>query len=145
MAPATTTAAEAGKFARYHEAEACFTALTLILQQRNPEPAPKSNLKQTSPVESAKIISPSGLVVVRALGACAVPHILASAHPFVPYPFFSGSGAWGRVIMAQISNSNSLAAVKVLPKKEFRLTGEVRISQTLTLFEGFITLVSARH
>jgi len=47
--------------------------------------------------------------------------------------------------MAQVSNSNSLVAVKVLPKKEFRLTGEARISQTLTLFEGFITLVSARH
>ena len=47
--------------------------------------------------------------------------------------------------MAQIQDSNSLVAVKVLPKKDFHLTGEVRISQTLTLFEGFITFVSARH
>ena len=28
--------------------------------------------------------------------------------------------------MAQISNSNSLVAVKVIPKKGLRLTGEVR-------------------
>lgn len=40
--------------------------------------------------------------------------------------------------MAQISNSNSLVAVKVLPKKEFSLTDEVRIRQTLTLFEEVI-------
>lgn len=30
--------------------------------------------------------------------------------------------------MAQISNSTSLVAVKVFPKKEFSLTGEVRTS-----------------
>jgi len=35
--------------------------------------------------------------------------------------------------MAQIANSKSLVAVKVLPKKDFRLTGEVRVHQTLTL------------
>jgi hypothetical protein len=38
--------------------------------------------------------------------------------------------------MAQIANSRSLVAVKVFSKKEFRLTGEVRIFQTRTLFEG---------
>lgn len=44
--------------------------------------------------------------------------------------------------MSQISNSSSLVAVKVLPKKKFRLTDEVRISQTL--FEGF-TRVSTHY
>ena len=38
--------------------------------------------------------------------------------------------------MAQIANSTSMVAVKVFPRKEFRLTGDVRISQTRTLFDG---------
>ena len=113
--------------------------LILVSQQRNPEPAPKSDPKQTPSVESAYIISPSDLVVVRSLGTHTVPLILASAHPLIPQLFFSGSGAWGRVVMAQISNSHSLVAVKVLSKKGLHLTGEVRILQTQTLFEGFIT------
>jgi hypothetical protein len=32
--------------------------------------------------------------------------------------------------MAQVADSNSLVAVKVLPKKELHLAGEVRIPRT---------------
>jgi len=83
---ATPVSAEdsTSKLVYHHETEARFTTLTLVLQQRNPEPAPKSNPKQTLPVESAHIISPSDLVVVRSLGTRAVPVILASAHPLIP-------------------------------------------------------------
>ena len=59
--------------------------LTLIIWQWNSEckPALKPIPKQECTVESAQIISPADLVVVRSLGTSAVPHLLALAHPHI--------------------------------------------------------------
>ena len=106
-----------------------YLTLTLVdLRQQNPDPnQTRQNPKQDSAFSSARIASPSDLVVLRSLGTPSVGS--SGVHTLTTFVCVcSGSGSWGRVVMAQISNStSSLVAVKVFPKEGFRLTGEVRI------------------